>query len=100
MHIFKNVAQILWEHLIGNRDDKKAQAYLQEGELLYMHSYWPLIREGGVETPPKVPWILTKEEQARVKRVITGFCTPTGHMHCLKGAFIVENKLSGLKTHD
>ena len=23
MHIFKNVARILWEHLIGNRDNKK-----------------------------------------------------------------------------
>ena len=65
-----------------------------------MHSYWPVMGEGGVETLPKVPWILTKEEQARVKRVIAGFRIPTGHMHCLKGAFTIENILSRLKTHD
>ena len=58
-----------------------------------MCSYWPVMGEGGVETLPKVPWILTKEKQARVKRVIASFRTPTRHMHHLKGAFTAKNKL-------
>ena len=35
-----------------------------------------------------------------MKKTIADFRTPTGHMHCLKGAFTSDNKLTGLKTHD
>ena len=55
-----------------------------------MYVYWPMMGESGVETLPKVPWVLTKEEQARVKRVIASFYNPIGHMHCLKGALIIN----------
>ena len=100
MHIFKNVEQILWEHLSGDQDNKKAREDLQEAGILAMQSYWPIIGEGNVVTLPKVPWVLNQTEQKRVKNVIGNFRTPTGHMHCLKGAFTKDKKLSGLKTHD
>lgn len=100
MHIFKNVGQILWEHLVGTRDNKKSRDDLQEAEILHMQSYWPVMGEGNVVTLPKVPWVLTQQEEKRVKRIIGDFRTPTGHMHCLKGAFTKDNKLSGLKSHD
>ena len=100
MHIFKNVGQILWEHLVGTQDNKKSRDDLQEAEILHMQSYWPVMGEGNVVTLPKVPWVLTQQEEKRVKRIIGDFRTPTGHMHCLKGAFTKDNKLSGLKSHD
>ena len=65
-----------------------------------MQQYWPVMGEGNVVILPNVPWVLTKQEETRVKRIIGGFCTPTGHMHCSKGAFTKEKELSGLKTHD
>ena len=47
-----------------------------------------------------MPWVLSQAEQKRVKHVIGNFHTPTRHMHCLKGVFTKDKKLSGLKTHD
>ena len=64
-----------------------------------MQSYWPMVGEGNAVTLPSVPWVLSLEEQKRVKQVIGNFHTPIGHMHCLKGAFTKDKKLSGLKTH-
>ena len=100
MHIFKNVGQILWEHLVGAWDNKKAQDDLQEADVLHMQMYWPIIGEGNAVTLPNVPWILTQQEEKRVKHIIANFRTPLGHMHCLKGVFTKDNKLTGLKTHD
>ena len=59
-----------------------------------------MIAEGNVVTLPNVPWVLSQPEQKRVKHVIGNFCTPTSHMHYLKGAFTKDKKLCGLKTHD
>ena len=100
MHIFKKVGQTLGEHFPRHQDNKKACEDLQEAGILAMQSYWPIIGEGDVVTLPNVPWVLSQAEQKRVKNVIGNFRTPTGHMHCLKGAFTKDKKLSGLKTHD
>ena len=35
-----------------------------------------------------------------MKSDIASFCTLMGHMHCLRGAFTKDNKLSDLKSHD
>ena len=94
------MGQTLWEHLSGDQDNKKACEDLQEAGILAMQSYWPIIGEGNVVTLPNVPWVLSQAEQKRVKNVIGKFCTPTGHMQCLKRAFTNDKKLNGLKTHD
>ena len=67
---------------------------------MHIRAFWPMIGPNGVETLRKAPWVLTREEQTRVKSTIADFQTPTGHMHCLKGAFTSDNKLTGLRTHD
>ena len=55
MHIFKNVGQLLWEHLRGIRDKKKTLSDFLKGEIVHMHAYWHMMGEGGVETLPKPP---------------------------------------------
>ena len=65
-----------------------------------MQSYQLIVGEGNVITLPSVPWVLSQQEQKRVNHVIGNLFTPINHMHCLKGAFTKDKKLSGLKTHD
>lgn len=97
MHIFKNVACGIWQHLVGERDTRGAREDLQE--LGKMRELWPQVCDARVVLP-KAPWIFTKKEEAIVKREISSFRTPTGHMHCLKDAFTKDKKLVGLKSHD
>ena len=49
---------------------------------------------------PAAPWVLNKKEQAIVKQTIESFQTPIGAMRSLKGCFILDDDLTGLKTHD
>ena len=104
MHIFKNVASNIWDHLIGARDSLRAREDLKS--INRLPSTWP--RESGNEGKiilPKAPWILSKEEERKVKHSIGSIRTPTGFMHSLKGAFTTtktkgSTKLYGLKSHD
>ena len=98
MHIFKNVGSLIWDHLIGAKDSRSAREDLRQADV--MEEYWPRVHGDGRIELPKVPWILTKKEQKRVKEIISSFRTPTGHMHCLRGAFTKNDNLSGLKSHD
>ena len=65
-----------------------------------MQDLWAQNTVDGKVKLPKAPWVMRKEEQRRVKKCIGEFCTPTGCMHCLKGAFTKDDELSGLKSHD
>ena len=103
MHIVKNVASNIWDHMIGKRDCIAIREDLRLIDRL--PTTWPSVRENGKVFLPKAPWILTKKEQKRVKDQIASFRTPTGVMHSLKGAFTKTKKkgatqLYGLKTHD
>lgn len=97
MHIFKNVSCSIWQHLVGERDTRGARDDLREMDK--MRDMWTQVRNERVILP-KAPWIFTKTEEAVVKREIASFRTPTGHMHCMKGVFTKDNKLTGLKSHD
>ena len=96
MNCFKNVAVAIWQHICGHKDSYNCRADLKEVNV--MRRCWP--REN--VRLPDAPWILTKEEKSIVKKAIKIVCTPTGTMHCLKGAFSTsakERELSSLKTH-
>ena len=103
MHIFKNVASTLWDHLIGARDSVNVREDLRN--IGRMRQAWPRIGLRGKIELPRAPWMLLKTEEKMVKQQICSFRTPTGHMRCLKGAFIKKKKrgverISGLKSHD
>lgn len=98
MHIFKNVAVVLWKTITGEADTKGQRDDLQEqGRMQHL---WTQSRPNGKIFLPKAPWVLTKAEEKQVKKCIQEFRTPTGCMHCLKGAFTKDGQLSGLKSHD
>lgn len=103
MHIFKNVAQGIWDHLISVRDSLGVREDMRS--IGRLPNTWPREGKSGKLVLPKAPWILTKKEEKRVKDSIASFRTPTGYMRSLKGAFTKTKKrgstqLYGLKTHD
>jgi hypothetical protein len=103
MHIFKNVATTVWEHMMGVRDSLAIRMDLQCcGK---MPSAWPVERKNGQVILPRAPWTLTRSEMRDVKEMITTIRTPTGYMRCLRGAFSKQRRkgveqLAGLKSHD
>lgn len=98
MHIFKNVAVVLWKTITGAKESKGQREDLQA--LGRMSNLWPKTNRKGKLVLPKAPWVLNKIEQNQVKKCISEFRTPTGCMHCLKGAFTKDAELTGLKSHD
>lgn len=104
MHIFKNVASNIWDHLIGARDSLRVREDLRS--INRLPSTWPQeSRNEGKVILPKAPWILSKEEERQVKDRLASIRTPTGFMRSLKGAFTStkkrgSTKLYGLKSHD
>ena len=94
MHIFKNVASSIFDHLIGSKDS-----------LAIREEAWTIKKTNSNVTFKWAPWTLTALELKKVKEVICKFRTPTGHMRCLRGAFSKSKKrgceqLIGLKSHD
>ena len=67
MHIFKNVTEVIWDHLNGKRDTIGCQQDLEKFN--YMPHLW--IDEDG--NLPIVPWVLSKQEKCVVKEVIEKF---------------------------
>ena len=97
MHCFKNIALAIWQYICGHKDRYNSRVDLKE--VNFMRPCWP---QENVHLPD-APWILNKEEKSIVKKAIKTICTPTGTMHCLKGAFSTsakERELSGLRTQD
>ena len=94
MHIFKNVACVIWEHITYRRDTHR-----QHRDLEVMHIKEHLWENNDGILPP-APWVLIKVEEEVVKQIIEGFCTPTSIVRSLKGCFTLDNDLSGLKAHD
>ena len=58
MHIFKNVAQNIWDHLIGTRDSLRVRQDMHS--IGHFPDTWPREEPGGKIVLPKAPWILTK----------------------------------------
>lgn len=95
MHIFKNVGESIWKHLIGEKDTIAARHDLKESNT--KKEYW--IKDGE-DHAPKVPWTFTKDELNHVCSIIHDIRTPTGFAHSLRASFTVDGKLQGLKSHD
>ena len=96
MHIFKNVASSLWDHIMGRKDDLKWRMdfeALNKRQDLWVNT---------IDSIPlkRAPWVLSKEDKCIVRKVIREFKMPTGSMHSLKGAFTSRDELVGLKSHD
>lgn len=98
MHIFKNVGSLLWDHLIGKKDTLGARIDLKSTGR--MEQFWPQTASDGSIKLPKAPWILTGQQERKVKEIIRSVRTPTGVMHSLRTAFTKDGKLIGLKSHD
>lgn len=94
MHIFKNVSQLIWDHITGKRDSIGCRKDLEK--VNRMPHLW--IDESG--NKPPAPWVLSKQEMTVVKAAIEKFRTPTGTMRSLSGCFTTDDDLSGLKSHD
>lgn len=94
MHIFKNVSQLIWDHITGKRDSIGCRKDLEK--VNRMPHLW--IDESG--NKPSAPWVLSKQEMTVVKAAIDKFRTPTGTMRSLSGCFTTDDDLSGLKSHD
>ena len=94
MHIFKNVACLIWEHITGKRDTDGQRRDLED-----MHIKEHLWKNNDGILPP-APWVLSKVEKEAVMRMIEEFRTRMGTMCSLKGCFTLDDDLSGLKTHD
>ena len=104
MHVFKNVGQAIWDHIIGKKDSLGAREDLRAIRRL-PPSATPRMGPRGKMVLPKAPWILSRADQERIKQVIASIRTPTGYMRSLKGAFTKTKKggstqLYGLKSHD
>ena len=98
MHIFKNIGETIWKTITGQKESKGQRDDLQS--LGRMTDLWATSKPNGQLLLPRAPWVLRKVEMAQVKKTIPEVRTPTGHMHCLKGVFSKDDKLSGLKSHD
>ena len=104
MHVFKNVGQAIWDHIIGKKDSLGAREDMRAIRRL-PPSASPRMGPRGKMILPKALWILSRVEQERMKGVIASIRTPTGYMRSLKGAFTRTKKggstqLYGLKSHD
>jgi hypothetical protein len=65
MHIFKNVATMVWDHMIGIRDLLVIRMDLQCcGK---MRNAWPIQRKNGQVTFMRAPWTLTRFECQELK---------------------------------
>ena len=98
MHIFKNVGEVLWKTITGKKESKGQRDDLQDQGR--MQEMWVCTKADGKVVLPRAPWVLSKVEEQQVKKTISEFRTPTGLMHCLKGAFTKHDDLTGLKSHD
>ena len=77
----------IWQHICGHKDSyNNSREDLKEVNV--MRRYWPWENVCLLDAP----WILTKEEKSIVKKINETIRTPTGTMHCLKGAFITSSK--------
>ena len=91
MHVFKNVSQSTWDHIIGKKDTLLARQDMKSINQL-PPSPEPRMGKMGKIVLPKAPWILSMAEQERVKGVIKSIQAPTGYMQSLKGAFTNAQK--------
>ncbi|RYA84795.1 hypothetical protein DD594_25700, partial [Enterobacter cloacae complex sp. 4DZ1-17B1] len=98
MHIFKNVGNLLWDHLTVKKDTLGARVDLRNVDR--MEEYWPQTASDGSIKLPKAPWIFTGAQERKVKETIRSLRTPTGVMHSLRTCFTKEGNLTGLKSHD
>ena len=106
IHIFKNVSSFLWRHISSKESDTLAiRKDLISSKPKKKH--WPRKESRGDEGPSNwsfkqgdVPWILKKDDISLEKEVIMGVRVPSLYGSSLRHFLIVEDHLSGLKSHD
>ncbi|KAL3687700.1 hypothetical protein R1sor_014009 [Riccia sorocarpa] len=76
MHIEANVTKSLIKRIFGEKDGKPARRACEE---FGVHpEAWIQVSDGGIESLPPAPWILTTEERKICKKRISEIRFPTG----------------------
>ena len=99
MHVFKNVGQAIWDHIMGRKDSLSVREDMRAIRRL-QPSASPRMGPSGRMILLKGPWILLRVEQERIKGVMASIRTPTGYMRSLKGAFTKTKKRGSLNCMD
>ncbi|KAL3691388.1 hypothetical protein R1sor_005039 [Riccia sorocarpa] len=100
MHIEANVTKSLIKRIFGEKDGKPARRACEE---FGVHpEAWIQVSDGGIESLPPAPWILTTEERKICKKRISEIRFPTGFGSCLRKGFEKDGPKwpSALKSHD
>ncbi|KAL3700181.1 hypothetical protein R1sor_018203 [Riccia sorocarpa] len=100
MHIKANVTKSLIKRIFGEKDGKPAR---RACEKFGVHpEVWIHVSDGGIETLPPAPWILTMEERKICKKRISEIRFPTGFGSCLRKGSEKDGPKwpSALKSHD
>ena len=103
MHVFKNVGQAIWDHIIGKKDSLGVKEDMRTTSHLPPLAS-PRMGPSGKMILSKAPWILLIVEQECTKGVMASIQTLIGYMCSLKGAFAMTKKgdstqLYGLESH-
>ncbi|KAL3702571.1 hypothetical protein R1sor_020593 [Riccia sorocarpa] len=100
MHIEANVTKSLIKRIFGEKDDKLARRACEEFGV--HQEAWIQVSDGGIESLPPAPWILTTEERKICKKCISEIRFPTGFGSCLRKGFEKDGPKwpSALKSHD
>ena len=100
MHIVKNVASSLYRYTTSKelntiqlRSDLKATKT--------KCAFWVTKNsDGTTNVPSPTSWIMTKDEVNILHNVVKNIKIPMGYASSLRKAFIVDEKMTGLKSHD
>ncbi|KAL3688515.1 hypothetical protein R1sor_014824 [Riccia sorocarpa] len=100
MHIEANVTKSLIKRIFGEKDGKPARRACEE---FGVHpEAWIQVSDGGIESLPSAPWILTTEERKICRQRISDIRFPTSFGSCLREAFEKDGAKwhAALKSHD
>ena len=93
MHVFKNVAQSVWEHITGKKDTVRVREDMKS--IIWLpSSAEPKMGPKGMLIILKSHLILSKREQERVKRVIYIHSNFDG-LHVITKGCLYKNKERG-----
>lgn len=98
MHIFKNVGEQLWRHLVGDADSQSGRKDLEVSRSKPF--LWPKEDDNGTIHYAPAPWVLNREELKIVETRMRSIRTPTGYGASVRDAFTAKGQLSKLKSHD
>ncbi|KAL3683527.1 hypothetical protein R1sor_001549 [Riccia sorocarpa] len=98
MHM--NVTKSLIKRIFGEKDGKPARRACEEFGVNL--EAWIQVSDGGIESLPPAPWILTTEERKICRQRISEIRFPTGFGSCLQKAFEKDGAKwpATMKSHD